>query len=110
MVVAALSSESAKPDRVSSIAISIKLQSNAPVWVQNRDMKIRLAPVIPEVGETVDEVLLLFALVVGRAAVGRGRVLDDGVGTVQEGLEIISMTGARPPAHPFLEHAHHIQS
>ncbi len=37
----------------------------------------------------MDEVLLLFTLVVGHTVVGQGRVLDDSVGTIQEGLEVI---------------------
>ncbi len=43
MVVATLSSESAKPNWVSLTATSIKLQSNTPVWVHSQDMKMRLA-------------------------------------------------------------------
>ncbi len=99
MVVATLSSESAKPNRVSSTAISIKLQSNALVWVHSQDMKIRLALLYPRSARWWMRVLLLFALVIGHAAVGRGQALDDSVGTVQEGLKVIGQNPVDDAVH-----------
>ncbi len=59
----------------------------------------KTGPVIPEVSEMMDKVLLLFTLVVGCAMVGQGRVLDDSVGTIQEGLEVIGQNPINDTVH-----------